>query len=130
MKVRRLLRIWPLRPTPAATGLQLCCWLAAAALALALATAPAAGPSARPHASATPDNPHLLIAQRRCIDRIIGLAKGQTEEAIFEQINRLCMALSFSKPSSGAGIRLLSCQRAAAVRFTPATKRVAGCLGG
>jgi hypothetical protein len=99
-------------------------------LALALATAPAAGPSARPHASATPDNPHLLIAQRRCIDRIIGLAKDQTEEAIFEQINRLCMALSFSKPSSGAGIRLLSCQRAAAVRFTPATKRVAGCLGG
>jgi hypothetical protein len=130
MKTSPLRRIWPLHPKTAATGLQLCCWLVAAALALALATAPAARPSARPYVSAAPDNPQLLIAQRRCIDRIIGLAKGQTEEAIFEQINRLCMALSFSKPPSRAGIRLLSCERAVAVRFTPATKRVTGCLGG
>jgi hypothetical protein len=130
MKVRRLLRIWSQRPTAAATGLQLCCWLAAAAFALALATAPSARPSARPPATSVPDNPQILIAQRRCIDRIIGLAKSQPEDVVVRQVNQQCFAQRPTKPSSAGGLRLLSCERPAAVRFTPATKRVAGCLGG
>jgi hypothetical protein len=130
MKVRRLLGIWPLRPTAAASGLQLCCWLAAASFALALVTAPTAGPSARPPATALPDNVQLLIAQRRCIDRIIGLAKGQPEDVVVGQVNQQCMAQRPGRPASAAGFKLLSCERPAAVRFTPTTKRVAGCLGG
>jgi hypothetical protein len=130
MKVRRLLRIWPLRPTVAASGLQLCCWLAAGASALALATAPTAGPSSRLTATVRPDDPHLLILQRRCIDRIIWQAEGQPEDIVVRQVNQHCYVMRSSKRTSAAGLRLLSCERPFTVRVTPGPKRVAGCLGG
>ena len=130
MKVRRPRGIWPLRPTAAASGLQLCCWLAAGAFALALATAPTTGAAAGRPMATLPDNPHLLILQRRCIDRIIGLAKGKPEHVVVRQINQQCLAPRPSKPSSAAGLRLLSCERPFTVRVTPLAKRVAGCLGG
>jgi hypothetical protein len=115
----------------AARSVELSCCLAAAGLvlALALATAPTAGPSARPPATALPDNVQLLIAQRRCIDRIIGLAKGQPEDVVVGQVNQQCMAQRPSRPASAVGSRLLSCERPFPVRLVPVTKRVAGCLG-
>jgi hypothetical protein len=132
MKVPRLPGIWSLSPIAAVRGLELSCWLAAAGLvlALALAPAPSAGASVRPAAAVVPDNAHLLIAQRRCIDRIIGQAKGQPEDVVVRQVNQQCMAQRPSKPSAAAGAKLLSCEHRIAVRLTPAAKRVAGCLSG
>lgn len=129
MKTRLLLRIWPLRPTAAARSLQLCCVLVAGAIALTLATAPTAGAATRRPVAALLDNPHLLFLQRRCIDRVLWLTNGQSQEAVLAQINVRCMMPPGSKPTT-AGARLPSCERPFGVHLTPATSRVTGCLGG
>jgi hypothetical protein len=115
----------------AARRLELSCWLAGAGLilGLALATAPAATTSARAPASAAPERASVLISQRRCIERILGQAVGKSEESVVEQMNLQCMAPRPPRPSSAAGV-LLSCERPVGVRLSPASKRVAGCLGG
>ena len=128
MKTRLLLRIWPLRPTAAARGLQLCCVLVAGATALTLATAPTAGAATRRPVAALLDNPHLLFLQRRCIDRVLWLTSGQSDEAVVEQITLRCMTPRGGKPTSA--VRLPSCERPFGVRLTPPANRVTGCLGG
>jgi hypothetical protein len=132
MKVRRLRSFWSLSPTAAARSLERACWLAAAllVLALALATGPAATASARVPTAVAPEKASILILQRRCIDRILGQALGKSEEAVVEQMYQQCMAPRPARSSSTGGIVLLSCERPATVRVSPATKRVAGCLGG
>ena len=120
---------WPLSPTAAAQGLERTCWLAAVGLVLALALAPApvANASARPPTGVAPAKVSVLILQRRCIDRILGQARDMSEEAAVEQINRECWVPRV--PSSAARGVLLSCERPVTVRVTPASKRIAGCLG-
>ena len=130
MKVGRPRGIWPLRPTATASALQLCCWLAAAAFALALATTSSTGAAAGRPVAALPDNPHVLILQRRCIDRIIGLAKGKPEHVVVRQINQQCLAPRPRKASSASGLRLLSCEHPFTVRVIPGAKQITGCLGG
>jgi hypothetical protein len=71
-----------------------------------------------------------LVFQRRCIDRIIGQAVGQSEDVIYEQVNRQCLVPRRGQPSSPAGLRLLSCDRPFPVRLRPVTKLIAGCLSG
>ncbi len=115
----------------AARSLELACWLAAALLilTLALATGPAATASAHVPTAVAPEKASVLMLQRRCIDRILGQALGKSEEAVVEQMNQQCMAPRPSRSSSTGGMVRLSCERPATVRVTPATKRVAGCLG-
>ena len=129
MKTGRRRSFWPLSPAAAAQSLERTCWLAAAGLVLALALAPAGvtNPSARPLSGVAPEKVSVLILQRRCIDRILGQARGMSEEAAVEQINRECWVPRV--PSSAARGVLLSCERPVTVRVTPAVKRVAGCLG-
>ena len=129
MKTVRRRSFWPLSPTAAAQGLERTCWLAAVGLVLALALAPApvANASARPLTGVAPEKVSVLILQRRCIDRILGQARGMGEEAAVEQINRECWVLR-GPPSAARGV-LLSCERPVTVRVTPASKRIAGCLG-
>ena len=129
MKTGRRRSFWPLSPTAAAASLERTCWLAAAGLVLALALAPApvANPSARPLSGVAPEKVSVLILQRRCIDRILGQARDMSEEAAVEQINRECWVLR--GPSPAARGVLLSCERPVTVRVTPASKRIAGCLG-
>jgi hypothetical protein len=129
MKVGRLRGIWSLRPMAATIGLQLSCLLAAAVCALALATTAIAAPAARPPATALPENPQVLIAQRRCIDKVIGQARGLPEDVVVRQVNQQCLAQRPSKPMR-AGVRLLSCERLFDVRWTPGAKLVTGCLSG
>jgi hypothetical protein len=115
----------------AARSLEVACWLAAALLilALALATGPAATASTDVPTAVAPEKASILMLQRRCIDRILGQALGKSDEAVVEQINQQCMAPRPSRSSSTGGMVLLSCERPATVRVTPATRRVAGCLG-
>jgi len=129
MKTGRRRPFWPLSPTVAAHRLERTCWLAAAGLllALALAPAPVADASGRPQTGVAPEKASVLILQRRCIDRILGQAPGMSEEAVVVRINRECWARR--GPSPAARPVLLSCERPATVRVTPAVKRVAGCLG-
>src|SRR6202022_1042697 len=106
MKVRRLRYFWSLSPTAAARSLERACWLAAGllVLALALATGPAATASARVPTAVPPDNPRILILQRRCIDRILGQALGKSEEAVVAQMNQQCMAPRPARSSSAGGM--------------------------
>src|SRR6184192_4469592 len=130
MKTGRRRSFWPLSPTASAQSLERTCWLASAGLVLALALAsdPVANASAtRPPSGIAPEKVSVLILQRRCIDRILGQARGMSEEAAVEQINRECWVPRL--PSSAARGVLLSCERPVTVRVTPAVKRVAGCLG-
>ena|ERR1700732_2365631 len=132
MKTGRLRSFWPLSPTTAAHRLERSGILAAAALvvALALGTAPTAAAPAGLAAATRPQDPNVLVFQRRCIDRVIGQAvgQGQSEDAAVAAINRQCLLPRRSQPSAAAGLRL-SCERPFPVRLRPATKRVAGCLG-
>src|SRR5256885_16918765 len=130
MNTGRRRSFWPLSPTASAQSLERTCWLASAGLVLALALAsdPVANASAtRPPSGVAPEKVSVLILQRRCIDRILGQARGMSEEAAVERINRECWVLR--GPSSAARGVLLSCERPVTVRVTPASKRVAGCLG-
>ena len=129
MKTGRLRPFWPLSPTTAAHRLERSCLLAVAALvaALALGTAPTAAAPAG-IAATRPEDPNVLVFQRRCIDRIIGQAVGQSEDAVVAAINRQCLMPRRGLPAAAAGLRL-SCERPFPVRLRPATKRVAGCLG-
>jgi hypothetical protein len=108
--------------------------LAAAGLvvALALGTAPTAAAPAGLAASTRPEDPNVLVFQRRCIDAVIGQAvgQGQSEDAVVAQINRECLVPRRGQPSSPAGLRLLSCDRPFPVRLRPVTKLIAGCLSG
>src|SRR5712691_3907704 len=132
MKTGRRRPFWPLSPTTAAISLERWCWLAAAGviLSLALGIGPAAGASARPSAAAPPEDPHLLILQRRCIDRILSQAVDKTEDDVISRINQQCMTPPRSRPASAPRLILLACERPVSVRLAPVTKRVAGCLGG
>ena len=130
MKTGRRRSFWSLSPTAAAQGLERTCWLAAAGLALALALAPTAGANASAHPpGVAPEKVSVLFLQRRCIDRILGQARGMSEEAVVEEINRQCWAPRSGGPSPAARGMLLSCERPVSVRVMPALKRVAGCLG-
>lgn len=71
----------------------------------------------------------MLVFQRRCIDRIIGQAVGQSEDAVVAQINRECLAARRGQPSAPASLRLLSCGRPNSVPLAPVTKHLAGCVG-
>src|SRR6266699_820950 len=128
MKTGRRRSFWSLSPTAAAQGLERTCWLAAAALALVLAPAPIANASAH-HPGVAPEKVSVLFLQRRCIDRILGQARGMSEEAAVEEINRQCWAPRSGGPSPAARGMRLSCERPVCVRVMPAVKRVAGCLG-
>ena len=131
MKIDRPWTFWSQSPTAAAKSLERWCWLAAAGLVLSLAlgVGPAAGAPSRPSAGAHPEDPHVLILQRRCIDHVMWQTAGQSSDAVLEEINRRCLAPLRGKAST-AGLRLLSCERPFPVPLTPMTKRVAGCLGG
>src|SRR6202165_4315931 len=131
MKTGRLRPFWPLSPTAAAQRLERSCLLAAAGLviALTLGAPPTAAAPAGLAAAARPEDPNVLFFQRRCIDRIIGQAVGQSEDAVVAAINRQCLAPRRGQPSSSAGLRLLSCERPNSVRVAPVTKQVAGCVG-
>jgi hypothetical protein len=132
MKSSRRRLFWSLSPTAAAQSLERSCWLAAAGLVLSLALGigPAVGASARPSAAAPPEDPHLLILQRRCIDRILSQAVDKTEDDVISRINQQCMTPPRSRPASAPRLILLACERPVSVRFGPVTKRVAGCLRG
>jgi len=131
MKTGRRRSFWSLSPIAAAQSLERTCWLAAAGLVLVLALAPApiANASARPSSGVAPEKVSVLFLQRRCIDRILGQARGMSEEAVVEEINRQCWAPRSGGPSPVARGMLLSCERPVSVRVMPAVKRVAGCLG-
>src|SRR6266571_2000532 len=131
MKTGRRRSFWSLSPTAAAQGLERTCCLAAAGLVLVLALAPApiANASARPPGGVAPEKVSILFLQRGCIDRILGQARGMSEEAAVEQINRQCWAPRSGSPMRAAPGMPLSCERPVSVRVMPALKRVAGCLG-
>ena len=132
MKTRRRRLFWPLSPTAAARSLERSCWLAAAGLVLALAigTTPGAAASPRPSAAILPEDPNVLILQRRCIDKILSQAVGKSEDDVVGRINQQCLTPPRSRPASAPRLVLLACERPIFVRFAPVTKRVAGCLGG
>jgi hypothetical protein len=130
MKIGRLWTFWSLSPRTAAKILEQCCWLAAAGLVLALAlpTAPAA--AARPSGAILPEDPHVLILQRRCIDKILSQAVDKTENDVVARINQQCLTPPRGRPPSAQRLVLLNCERPISVRVAPVTKWVAGCLGG
>lgn len=132
MKTRRPRPFWSLSPTAAPQRLERSCWLAAAGLVLSLALgigrAPAASP--RPLAAARPEDPHVLILQRRCIDHILSQAVTMSEDEVVARINQQCMAPPRRPPASAPRLILLVCERPISVRLTPPTKPVAGCLRG
>ena len=97
-------------------------------MSLALGMGPAAA-SPQPAAVALPESAQVLFLQRRCIDRLLGQASGQSDEAIAEQINQRCMTLGRGR-ASPPHIVLVACQRPISVPVAPVTRRVAGCLGG
>ena len=132
MKTRAQQAFWSLRPRRTAHGLELSCWLAAAALVLALLLVPA--PNTRTGAqaigaTAAPLAPHLLIYQQHCIERIVARAGGKTDDYVAALINQLCIA-PLGRLTSAAGQALPSCDRLVTTWFTPVAKPVAGCLGG
>jgi hypothetical protein len=96
-------------------------------LALALPTAPAA--AARPITAVRPEDPHVLILQRRCIDRILSQAVDKAEDDVISRINQQCMVPRSGKPSTAPGLARLSCEPRYPMRVAPRTKRIAGCLG-
>jgi len=92
--------------------------------------APTAGANASAHPpGVAPEKVSVLFLQRGCIDRILGQARGMSEEAAVEQINRQCWAPRLGGPSPAAPGMLLSCEGPVGVGVIPAVKRVAGCLG-
>jgi len=122
---------WPLSPTAAAQRLERACWLTAAGLVLSLALGigPATAAAPRPLAAIAPEDPHVLILQRRCIDHILSQAVDKTENDVVARINQQCMTPPRSRPASTPRLRLLACERTISVPVAPVTKRVAGCLG-
>jgi hypothetical protein len=131
MKTRRRRLFWPLRPNAAAQGLERSCWLAAAGLILALSigTTPGAAAATRPSAAILPEDPHVLILQRRCIDKILSHAVGNTESDVASRINQQCLTPPRFGPAPARRVVVVACERRISVLFAPATKRVAGCLG-
>ncbi len=129
MKTGRPSPFWSLSPTAAARAFERSCWLAAAAivLALALGAPAAAGGPTRLAAGLRPEDPNVLVYQRKCIDRIIGQSAGQGEDAIFQQVNRQCLVPRRGQSSSPAGLRLVACERPFPEQVRPVVKRVAGC---
>jgi hypothetical protein len=103
---------------------------AAVILSLALGVGPAAAASPRPSAAPLPEDPQVLFLQRRCIDRFLGQAAGQTDQAVADQITQRCMTLRRGRLTAPPRIILLACQRPIWVPLAPMTRRVAGCLGG
>ena len=118
---------------PAASGLELACWLAAAVLALALVLAPTPNTEAAAEANtamAAPEAPNLVRFRQHCIERILVHAADKSEERVVELIKQLCIAPHPGNLSSATGLVLLSCNRPFGVALTPVAKRVAGCPGG
>jgi len=71
----------------------------------------------------------VLILQRRCIDKILSQAVDKTENDVVARINQQCLTPALGRPASAPHLSLLACERRISVRFAPAIKRVAGCLG-
>src|SRR5260370_39258410 len=124
MKVDRPWTFWSKSPTAAAKSLERWCWLAAAGLVLSLAlgVGPAAGAPSRLSAGAHPEDPHVLILQRRCIDHVMWQTAGHSSDAVLEEIKRRSLAPVRGKAST-AGLRLLSSERPCPRRSTPSITR-------
>ena len=129
MKIAAQRGFWSLRPTPAARGLEVGCWIAAGVLAVTLVISPGlpANPPIRAvRAIGVPQSADLLAYRQHCIDRVLASDLGMTEEYVVRKINQQCSTRRriVTPPA------VLTCGRLFVGQLTPIAKQVAGCVGG